>query len=160
MLKCAANCSAFHFQFWRALMAYLIGIDVGTSGTKVLAIDESGKVAATASAEYPLLTPRPLWAEQRAEDWWDATCACLREIVQTVPAEDIAGVGLSGQMHGLVMLGAAHNVLRPAILWCDQRTQAQCDFITDTVGRALLVSETANPVLTGFTAPKIIWVRD
>jgi xylulokinase len=141
-------------------MAYLLGIDIGTSGTKVLAIDESGKVAATASAEYELLTPRPLWAEQRAEDWWDATCTCVRQILQSVPADEIAGIGLSGQMHGLVMLDAAHNVLRPAILWCDQRTQAQCDYITDTVGKELLVSETANPVLTGFTAPKIIWARD
>ncbi len=141
-------------------MAYLIGIDIGTSGTKVLAIDEKGNVAATASAEYPLSTPKPLWAEQRADDWWEATCACLKEVLQTVPAEDVAGVGLSGQMHGLVMLDKADNVLRPAILWCDQRTQAQCDYITETVGKKLLVEETANPVLTGFTAPKIIWVRD
>lgn len=141
-------------------MAYLIGIDIGTSGTKVLAIDESGRVAATASAEYPLSTPRPLWAEQRAEDWWEATCSCLRQVLQTVPAEEVAGVGLSGQMHGLVMLDKSHEVLRPAILWCDQRTQAQCDYITETVGKELLVKETANPVLTGFTAPKIIWARD
>lgn len=141
-------------------MAYLIGIDIGTSGTKVLAIDEKGSVAATASAEYPLSTPKPLWAEQRAEDWWDATCACLQQVLQTVPADEVAGVGLSGQMHGLVMLDKAGDVLRPAILWCDQRTQAQCDYITDTVGKKLLIEETANPVLTGFTAPKIIWVRD
>ena len=141
-------------------MAYLIGIDIGTSGTKVLAIDETGKVAASAMAEYPLSTPRPLWAEQRAEDWWEATCACLKQVLQIVPPEDVAGVGLSGQMHGLVMLDSANKVIRPAILWCDQRTQAQCDYITDTVGRDLLVAETANPVLTGFTAPKIIWVRD
>jgi len=141
-------------------MAYLIGIDIGTSGTKVLAIDETGKVAASASAEYPLLTPRPLWAEQNAEDWWTATCECMRRVLATVPADDIAGIGLSGQMHGLVMLDAKQAVLRPAILWCDQRTQAQCDWITETVGLETLVAETANPVLTGFTAPKIIWARD
>lgn len=141
-------------------MAYLLGIDIGTSGTKVLAIDETGKVAASASAEYPLLTPRPLWAEQHAEDWWDATCACLRSVLATIPAAEVAGIGLSGQMHGLVMLDADRQVLRPAILWCDQRTQAQCDYITETVGKAALVAETCNPVLTGFTAPKIIWVRD
>lgn len=141
-------------------MAYLLGIDIGTSGTKVLAIDENGAVAATASAEYPLSTPRPLWAEQRAEDWWDATCDCVRQILQTVAPEDIAGIGLSGQMHGLVMLDAGHQVLRPAILWCDQRTGAQCEWITETVGLETLVAETCNPVLTGFTAPKIIWVRD
>jgi xylulokinase len=141
-------------------MAYLLGIDIGTSGTKVIAIDESGKLVASASAEYGLSTPKPLWAEQRADDWWEATCHCCRSIVAQIGADEIAAVGLSGQMHGLVMLDAAHQVLRPAILWCDQRTQAQCDWITETVGKELLVSETANPVLTGFTAPKIIWVRD
>jgi xylulokinase len=141
-------------------MAYLLGIDIGTSGTKVLAIDETGKVAASATEEYPLLTPRPLWAEQLPSDWWDATCKGLKRVLETVPAEEIAGIGLSGQMHGLVMLDANHEVLRPAILWCDQRTQAQCDYITQTVGRDTLVKETCNPVLTGFTAPKIIWARD
>ncbi|HEX8550482.1 MAG TPA: xylulokinase [Abditibacteriaceae bacterium] len=141
-------------------MAYLLGIDIGTSGTKVLAIDETGKVAASASREYPLLTPRPQWAEQHATDWWDATCQCCQEITQSISPDAIAGIGLSGQMHGLVMLDANHQVLRPAILWCDQRTQAQCDYITDTVGLETLVAETCNPVLTGFTAPKIIWARD
>jgi xylulokinase len=141
-------------------MAYLLGVDIGTSGTKVLAIDETGKIAASAACEYPLLTPRPLWAEQHPQDWWDATCSCVRKILQTVPAEEIAGVGLSGQMHGLVMLDNKNEVLRPAILWCDQRTAAQCEWITDTVGASTLVEETCNPVLTGFTAPKIIWTRD
>lgn len=141
-------------------MAYLLGIDVGTSGTKVLAIDEAGKIAASASAEYPLLTPRPLWAEQNPTDWWGATCSCVGRILQTIPAEEIAGVGLSGQMHGLVMLDKNNEVLRPAILWCDQRTQEQCNKITETVGASTLVSETCNPVLTGFTAPKIVWARD
>ncbi len=141
-------------------MAYLLGIDIGTSGTKVIAIDENGHLIASATREYPLYTPRPLWAEQNADDWWDATCACLQEIVGEIPAEEIAGIGLSGQMHGLVMLDAADKPLRPAILWCDQRTQKQCDWITETVGRDTLVAETCNPVLTGFTAPKIIWVRD
>src|SRR5687768_16473640 len=131
-------------------MAYLIGIDIGTSGTKVLAIDETGKVAASASAEYPLLTPRPLWAEQHAEDWWTATCDCMRRVLATIPAGDIAGIGLSGQMHGLVMLDARQAVIRPAILWCDQRTQTQWDWITEKVGLETLVAETANPVLTGF----------
>ncbi len=141
-------------------MAYLLGIDIGTSGTKVIAIDENGALAASASAEYPLLTPRPLWAEQHASDWWDATCSCLRQITATIAPGDIAGIGLSGQMHGLVMLDERGEPLRPAILWCDQRTQAQCDAITQAVGQEVLVRETANPVLTGFTAPKIIWVRD
>ncbi len=141
-------------------MSILLGIDIGTSGTKVLAIDATGKIVARAHAEYELFTPRPLWAEQNPQDWWQAACECIRQILVTVPAEQIAGIGLSGQMHGLVMLDAQNQVLRPAILWCDQRTQAQCDWITETVGQDLLVSETCNPVLTGFTAPKIIWVRD
>ena len=141
-------------------MAYLLGIDIGTSGTKVIAIDENGNLIASATREYPLHTPRPLWAEQNADDWWDATCACLQQITGEIPAAEIAGIGLSGQMHGLVMLDAADKPLRPAILWCDQRTQAQCDYITETVGRDTLIAETCNPVLTGFTAPKIIWVRD
>jgi xylulokinase len=141
-------------------MAYLLGIDIGTSGTKVIAIDESGKLVASASAGYELSTPRPLWAEQNALDWWDATCQCCQSIVAQIGADEIAGIGLSGQMHGLVMLDASHEVLRPAILWCDQRTQAQCDWITETVGKELLVAETANPVLTGFTAPKMIWARE
>lgn len=141
-------------------MAYLLGIDIGTSGTKVLAIDETGAVVASALAEYPLLTPRPQWAEQHPADWWSATCDCVRKILEKIPAEEVAGVGLSGQMHGLVMLDEKQEVLRPAILWCDQRTQTQCDFITETVGASTLVEETCNPVLTGFTAPKIVWVRD
>ncbi len=141
-------------------MAYLLGIDIGTSGTKVIAIDESGKLVASASAEYELSTPKPLWAEQNALDWWDAVCACCQKIVAQIGNDDIAGIGLAGQMHGLVMLDKQHAVLRPAILWCDQRTQQQCDWMTETVGKDLLVSETANPVLTGFTAPKIIWARD
>jgi len=117
-------------------------------------------LAASASAEYALSTPRPLWAEQNPADWWEATCSCLREITAKITAAEIVGIGLSGQMHGLVMLDANHKVLRPAILWCDQRTQEQCDYITQTVGKSTLVEETCNPVLTGFTAPKIIWVRD
>ncbi|MBW3636247.1 MAG: xylulokinase, partial [Armatimonadetes bacterium] len=141
-------------------MATLLGIDVGTSGTKVIAIDESGKLVASASADYELSTPRPLWAEQNALDWWDAVCKCCQSIVAQIGADDIAGIGLAGQMHGLIMLDASHEVLRPAILWCDQRTQPQCDWITETVGKDLLVAETANPVLTGFTAPKIVWARD
>jgi xylulokinase len=143
-----------------SFMAYLLGIDIGTSGAKVLAIDESGKVAARSSREYSLHTPRPLWAEQNPHDWWDAACQCLREITQRISAEEILGIGVSGQMHGLVMLDANGEVLRPAILWCDQRTQEQCDFITEKVGADLLVEETCNPVLTGFTAPKIVWARD
>ena len=141
-------------------MSYLLGIDIGTSGTKVIAIDEDGRLVASASREYPLLTPKPLWAEQHPADWWRAVSECCREITSKIDASEIAGIGLSGQMHGLVALDANGEVLRPAILWCDGRTQEQCDYITQKVGKDVLVEETCNPVLTGFTAPKIIWMRD
>ena len=140
-------------------MAYLLGIDIGTSGTKAIAIDEGGRLAATATAEYELSTPKPLWAEQNPADWWQATCACCRAVVAQIGADNIAGIGLTGQMHGLVMLDENGQVLRPAMLWNDGRTQEQCDQITEIVGLETLVAETANPVLTGFTAPKILWVR-
>ncbi len=143
-------------------MAYLIGIDIGTSGTKTILIDETGKVLARATKEYPLYSPRPLWSEQDPGDWWDATCATVRQVLTesgVAPAE-VKGVGLSGQMHGAVFLDEANSVLRPAILWNDQRTQAQCDWITNTVGREKVVDLISNPVLTGFTAGKIVWLRD
>lgn len=142
------------------IMGYLLGIDIGTSGTKAIAVDETGKLVASASAEYELLTPQPLWAEQRPLDWWTATCQVCQQIVAQVGSENITSIGLSGQMHGLVMLDKAGQVLRDAILWCDQRTQSQCDEITARVGHETLMAETANPVLTGFTAPKILWVRE
>jgi xylulokinase len=140
----------------------LIGIDIGTSGTKTLLIDETGKVLASATREYPLSTPQPGWAEQEPEDWWQATVETIREVIEKsgVAPKDVAGLGLSGQMHGSVFLDGANQVLRPALLWCDQRTQAQCDWITQAVGADEVVRITGNPVLTGFTAPKIIWLRD
>lgn len=141
-------------------MALLLGIDIGTSGAKAIAINEDGHLVASASATYELLTPHPLWAEQRPRDWWDATCQVCQKIVAQVGADNISSVGLSGQMHGLVLLDAQGQVLRDAILWCDGRTQAQCDQITARVGPGDLIRETANPVLTGFTAPKILWVRE
>lgn len=143
-------------------MAFLIGIDIGTSGTKTLLIDETGHVVAGAGAEYPLHTPRPNWAEQNPSDWWNATVDTIRSVLAKsgVAASDIKGIGLSGQMHGSVFLDDAHQVIRPALLWCDQRTAAQCKWIAEAVGVEDLVAETCNPVLTGFTAPKIIWLRD
>ena len=140
-------------------MAYLLGIDIGTSGTKVIAIDEGGHLVATASAEYELSTPKPQWAEQNPADWWDAVCECCQQITAQIGQDDIAAIGLSGQMHGLTLLDENGRVLRPAILWNDNRTQKQCDEITQTVGLETLVAEVANPALTGFTAPKILWVR-
>lgn len=140
----------------------LLGIDIGTSGTKTLLIDESGGVLATAIHEYPLSTPRPGWAEQDPQHWWQATQETIREALQRsgLTGAAVRGVGLSGQMHGSVFLDGENRVLRPALLWCDQRTAAQCEWITDTVGRDRVVELTSNPVLTGFTAPKVIWLRD
>ncbi|MGQ9880948.1 MAG: xylulokinase [Armatimonadota bacterium] len=143
-------------------MAYLLGIDVGTSGTKALLIDERGKVVARAVSDYPLYTPKPLWAEQEPADWWRATCESIREVLNRAGAtgEEVKGVGLSGQMHGSVFLDENNQVIRPAILWCDQRTAAECAWITETVGREQIVELTSNPVLTGFQAGKIIWLRN
>jgi xylulokinase len=142
-------------------MGYLIGIDVGTTGTKTLLIDEAGRALASVTEEYPLITPKPGWAEQHPSDWWDATVAGIRGVLAKagVPGKEVKGLGLSGQMHGSVFLDEKDEVIRPAILWCDQRTAAQCEWITRAVGKDLLVAETLNPVLTGFQAPKIIWLR-
>jgi xylulokinase len=133
------------------------GIDVGTTATKGIAIDPDGTVRALAEADYPLQTPHPGWAEQDPEDWWRATETVLQELKKT--AGEPQGIGLSGQMHGLVALDAHDDVLRPAILWNDQRTQAECDEIEQTIGLERLISLTGNRALTGFTAPKILWLR-
>lgn len=143
-------------------MAYLLGIDIGTSGTKTILIDETGHVLARAVEEYPLYTPRPQWSEQDPQDWWNATIVTVRQVLQRsgVTPSEIKGIGLSGQMHGSVFLDGDRNVLRRALLWNDQRTQAECDWITQTVGRERVVELISNPILTGFTAGKIIWVRN
>jgi len=142
-------------------MPYLLGIDIGTSGTKTLLIDTAGRKVASATVEYPLYTPHPLWAEQNPADWWSATVRGIRHVLAEakVSVTEIAGIGLSGQMHGSVFLDADHQVIRPAILWCDQRTAEQCLWITNHAGQHVVESETLNPVLTGFTAPKIVWLQ-
>ena len=139
-------------------MTVLFGIDVGTSATKGLAIDPGGSVLATAEAPYPLSTPRPGWSEQDPEDWWRATESVLADLANAAGAP--AGIGLSGQMHGLVALDNDDRVLRPAILWNDQRTQAECDEIENTIGLERLIALTGNRALTGFTAPKLLWLRN
>ena len=143
-------------------MSYLIGIDIGTTGTKTILVDEKGNQLASALEEYPLYTPHPKWAEQEPEDWWKATVNTIREVIEKAEINnaDIKGIGLSGQMHGLVIMDKKHQVLRPSILWCDVRTSDQCEYIRETVGTKILTQSTCNPVLEGFTAPKIIWVRD
>lgn len=144
-------------------MAYFLGIDIGTSGTKTLVIDEQGKILAEASANYPLHIPKPLWSEQNPDDWWTATVKTIREVVKKAklaPA-DVKAIGLSGQMHGSVFLDKDHKVIRPALLWNDQRTAAECVEIEARAGgRKQLIKMVANPALTGFTAPKILWLRN
>ncbi len=142
-------------------MKYLIGIDLGTSGTKTVLFDTNGRAVASKTVEYPLSQPQNGWAEQDPEDWWRAACAGLQSVLTEsgVSAAEISGVGLSGQMHGLVLLDGAGAVLRPAILWCDGRTGEECREITETIGRKRLIEITANPALPGFTAGKILWVR-
>jgi xylulokinase len=134
----------------------LVGIDVGTTGVKALALDIDGNVVGRAERSYPLSTPRPGWAEQDPEDWWRAAEACLAELGG---ADDVAGIGLSGQMHGLVALDDDDRVIRPAILWNDQRTAAECAEIEERLGLGRLLELTGNRALTGFTAPKLLWLR-
>ena len=140
-------------------MSCLMGIDVGTTGVKVLIINEEGQVLDSATEEYPLSTPHPNWAEQDPEDWWDGTIKAIKSVLERTRVS-IAGIGLSGQMHGAVFIDREGKVLRPCIMWCDQRTARQCGYITETVGQERLFELTCNPALTGFTAPKIIWVRE
>jgi len=137
-----------------------MGIDVGTTGVKALIIDENGKVCASAVEEYPLSTPHPNWAEQNPEDWWDATIKAIRNVLEKSGGASVEGIGLSGQMHGAVFIDRDGKVLRPCIMWCDQRTAKQCVYITETVGEDRLFELTCNPALTGFTAPKIVWVKE
>jgi xylulokinase len=142
-------------------MACFLGIDVSTTATKALLIDEKGAVKASASAPHTLQTPRPLWSEQDPHEWWQAACAAIRQALAEgdVTGESVLAVGLTGQMHGLVLLDEGGHVLRPAILWNDQRTQAQCDEIHRRLGKKRFIQITGNVALTGFTAPKILWVH-
>jgi xylulokinase len=143
-------------------MSYSLGLDVSTTATKALLIDGDGAVVAIGRAEYGYETPRPLWSEQDPELWWQGTIAAIAEALAAAGVEgsDVAGVGLTGQMHGLVLLDTQQQVLRPSILWNDQRTSAECDEIRSLVGRERLIEITGNDALTGFTAPKILWVRN
>ncbi len=139
-----------------------IGVDVGTTGTRAVAVDERGAVVDARTAGYPLLTPRPLWTEQDPEEWWRATREVLGIVVASCreASSEVVGVGLTGQMHGSVFLDRDGLVIRPALLWNDQRTGRQCEAITDRVGPDRLVEITGNPALTGFQAPKVLWLRD
>ena len=144
-------------------MSVFLGIDIGTSGTKTLAMDERGGILADAMETYPCYVPKPLWSEQEPEDWWQATIRSIRKVVATAKLKpaDVKAIGLSGQMHGSVFLDKNNRVIRRAILWNDQRTAAECDEIEHRAGgRKKLIRMVANPALTGFTAPKILWLRN
>jgi xylulokinase len=147
-------------------MTYLMGIDISTTGNKALLVSanaqNAGQVIGVAVTENPISTPRPLWSEQDPADWWQGIQAAIRQVIADtgVAAQEIIAIGLTGQMHGLVLLDEAGDVLRPSILWNDQRTGPQCDWITKTVGLDNLLAWTGSPALTGFTAPKVLWVRE
>ncbi len=143
-------------------MSYLLGLDVGTTGCKAALFSPDGNVVASCTHEYPLYHPRPGWAEQEPEDWWSGTAGAVRELIGTsgVAPADVAAVGLSGQMHGAVLLDEHMAPVRRAIIWSDGRTTAQCREITRTVGAKRLIELTGNPALEGFTAPKVLWVRE
>ncbi len=145
------------------VMSAFLGIDIGTSGTKALAIREDGTILASAMNTYPCYVPKPLWSEQDPEDWWQATIRSVRQVVKKarLKAGDVKAIGLSGQMHGSVFLDKSDRVIRRAILWNDQRTAAECREMEERVGgREKLIQMVANPAMTGFTAPKILWLRN
>ncbi|MDB0030905.1 xylulokinase [Opitutales bacterium] len=138
---------------------YYIGIDIGTSSVKALLIDSGGRVIKTSVPEYSFQTPKPLWAEADPLDWWEATQQAIKELLLKVQSSEIAGIGLTGQMHGMVAMNKEGSVLRPCIMWNDQRSHLECDEITERVGQKKILSITGNPVLPGFTAPKILWTQ-
>lgn len=144
-------------------MKYWLGLDVGTGGSRALLVDSGGRPRhAFTAAHEEMQMARPLWAEQDPDDWWRASKEAIRGVLHEAGASgsDISGIGLTGQMHGLTLLDEQHRVIRPALIWCDQRSQKQVDFIHEKLGREMVVRCIANPMLTGFTLPKLLWVRD
>lgn len=140
---------------------YVLGIDVGTGGTRAVVVDRLGKIASSATYEHvPFASPHTGWAEQDPHDWWKATGGAIRQALTNVSGAKVTCVGLAGQMHGAVLLDERNEVLRPALIWCDQRTQAQCDWLNSQVGARRIIELTSNPALTNFTLTKLLWVRD
>jgi len=142
-------------------MDYLLGIDVGTGGTRAVLVDRQGAIASSATCEHaPFASPRTGWAEQDPHDWWRAAGSAIRLALANVPGANVVCVGLAGQMHGAVLLDEKDEVLRPALIWCDQRTQAQCDWLNSKLGERKIIELTCNPALTNFTLTKLLWVRE
>ena len=139
---------------------YFIGIDIGTTSVKILAIDERGSVVRAISKDYPIYFPKPLWSEQNPEDWWHQTVNGLKELLDGLNKNDVKAMSFSGQMHGLVTLDEDDQVIRPAILWNDQRTEKECRYLNDEIGQKTISEWTGNLALTGFTAPKILWLKE
>ncbi|MGN1204177.1 MAG: xylulokinase, partial [Lachnospiraceae bacterium] len=137
-----------------------VGVDLGTSAVKLLLMDENGKIQKTVSREYPLYFPHPGWSEQRPEDWYTQTLDGMKELLSDACKEEVAGLSFGGQMHGLVLLDENDEVIRPAILWNDGRTFEECDYLNTVIGKEKLSACTANISFTGFTAPKILWVKN
>ena len=164
------RCFAFCFrEKWRRERAgckgrkgdkmYYLGVDLGTSSVKLVLMESNGAIVKTASREYGLSFPKPGWSEQNPEDWFAGFESGLSEVLDGLDRSSLAGISFGGQMHGLVMLDENDKVIRPAILWNDGRTQEECDYLNKTIGREKISSYTANMALTGFTAPKILWVK-
>ncbi len=141
-------------------MNYYIGIDLGTSAVKMLLTDGNGKIVKTVTKEYPLYFPKPNWSEQNPEDWWTAVCNGINELTCGLDKAEIKGIGVGGQMHGLVMLDENDRVLRPAILWNDTRTGKETDYLNSVIGKEKFQQLTGNIAFAGFTAPKILWVKE
>ena len=137
-----------------------IGLDLGTSSLKMLLVDEQGQILNTVTLDYPLYFPQPGWSEQRCEDWWDACVKGIPQLLEGFDAAQVAGIGAGGQMHGLVALDKDDNVIRPAILWNDGRTAAEVDYLNNVIGKAKLSELTANIAFAGFTAPKVLWMKN
>ncbi len=141
-------------------MKYFIGVDLGTSALKLLLVDEEGIIVKAVSREYPVFYPQTGWSEQNPEDWWEAFTSAIRELITDVPSEDLLGLGVGGQMHGLVVLDDNDQVIRPAILWNDGRTENETSYLNDVIGKDVLSKNTSNIAFAGFTAPKILWMKN
>ncbi|GAA0182650.1 xylulokinase [Clostridium sediminicola] len=139
---------------------YFLGIDIGTTSVKIIATDEKGNVVKSISKEYPLYFPNPLWSEQNPEDWWKQSIVGLKELFEDLDKNKIEAISFSGQMHGMVILDKNDEVIRPAILWNDQRTDKECDYLNSVVGQKKISEWTGNLALTGFTAPKVLWLKN
>ena len=139
---------------------HFVGIDIGTTSVKLIVIDEKGNVIKPIWKEYPIYFPKPLWSEQNPEDWWSQTVTGLKELLEDLDKNEIKAISFSGQMHGLVMLDENDAVIRPAILWNDQRTEKECRYLNDEIGQSVISEWTGNLALTGFTAPKVLWVKE